>query len=152
MVEGPFCGNCGVAVAVDDRFCGACGAPQEVDATPAAKEGSLPVDHGEDVQGATGAAVYAAELEQGFGPASLGEDRPIAETAPVPGSGRAPKKSSRGFWDVAGLTMELIVRGVYLVLCGGLAVLAFQHGSPLIGLGAIAYGLYILAGGKWFIY
>lgn len=152
MVDGPFCGNCGVAVAVDDRFCGACGAPQEVDATPGDKKGSLPADHREDVQGATGAAVYAAKLEQGFDPANEREDRPIAISEPVPGSGRATKKSSHGFWDVAGLTMELIVRGVYVVLCGGLAVLAFQHGSVLIGLGAIAYGLYILAGGRWFIY
>lgn len=123
-----------MAVAVDDRFCGACGAPQEVDATPGYKEGPLPVDHGENVQGATAA------------------DRPIVSAQPVPGDARAPKKSSLGFWDVAGITMELIVRGVYVVICGGIAVLAFQHGSLLIGGGAIAYGLYILAGGRWFIY
>lgn len=134
MVDGAFCGNCGVAVAVDDRFCGACGAPQEVDATPGDKEGSLPADRGENVQGTTGA------------------DQPIASAEPVPGNGRAAKKSSLGFWDVAGITMELIVRGVYVVICGGIAILAFQHGSLLIGGGAIAYGLYILAGGRWFIY
>ena len=121
-------------VAVDDRFCGACGAPQEVDATPGDKEGALPADHIENVQGTTDA------------------DRPIASIEPVPLAVPAAKKSSLGFWDVAGITMELIVRGVYVVICVGIAVLAFQHGSLLIGGGAIAYGLYILAGGRWFIY
>lgn len=134
MVDGAFCGNCGVAVAVDDRFCGACGAPQQVEETPGDTEESLPADRGENVQGTNGA------------------DRSIASAEPVPRDARAPKKSSLGFWDVAGITMELIVRGVYVVACGGIAVLAFQHGSLLIGGGAIAYGLYILAGGRWFIY
>ena len=57
-----------------------------------------------------------------------------------------------GFWEAAGIATELIARGVYIVLCAGIAVLAFQNGEPLIGGGAIAYGLYILAGGKWFVY
>jgi hypothetical protein len=134
MADGAFCGNCGVAVAVDDRFCGECGAPQELDATPRDKEGSLPADHPENVQGTTGA------------------DRPTTSAEPVTGLGRPAKKSSLGFWDMAGITVELFVRGVYVVICGGIAVLALQHGSILIGLGAIAYGLYILAGGRWFIY
>ena len=51
------------------------------------------------------------------------------------------------------MTMELMVRGVYVVICGGIALLAFQHGSFLIGGGAYRLlGLYILAGGRWFIY
>ena len=133
MVDGAFCGNCGVAIAVDDRFCGECGAPQDVGAATSDRNESSSADRGENVQGTTGV------------------DRPIASADLVAHEDRAASKPSLGFWDAAGIAMELLVRGVYIVLCAGIAVLAFQNGGPLIGAGAIAYGLYILGGGKWFI-
>ena len=134
MADRAFCGDCGTAVAVDDRFCGACGATQPVDPAPNDKDGLLPADLAASVQG-------TAEAHQS-----------IASTARVPAPRPTGNRSSRGFLDVVGTTMEVLVRGVYVVICGGVAVLAFQHGSFLVGAGAIAYGLYILAGGRWFIY
>lgn len=134
IVDSVFCESCGVAIAVDDRFCGECGAGQEVAATTEddMKE-AMPADLDESLQGTTGIA-----------PA-------IASAEPVPRDDRATKKPSMGFWDAAGMAMELGVRGVYVVLCAGIAVLGFQNGEPVIGGGAVAYGLYILCGGKWFV-
>lgn len=141
MVDGAFCGNCGVAIAVDDRFCGECGASQEAFAVADAGKERLVVgeeppspDRVEDVPGA------------------IGVDQPRASAEPILHEDRATKKSSLGFWDAAGMAMELIVRGVYIVLCAAIAFLAFENGEPLIGGGAIAYGLYILGGGRWFVY
>lgn len=145
MVDGAFCGDCGVAIAVDDRFCGECGASQEAYAATSDSEDSFPLEVEENLHGAT----TGENVDD-----TAGAGGHIVETAPKAdaGSATAKKSSSLGFLDAAGIAMELIVRGIYIVLCGGLAVLAFQNGEPLIGGGAIAYGLYILAGGKWFVY
>lgn len=134
MADGAFCESCGVAIAIDDRFCGECGALQEFVATANDVKEAVPDDRGEKVQDT---AVVAP---------------PIADLEPIQRDSRTAKKQSWGFWDTAGLAMELLVRGVYIVACAGIAVLAFQNGEPLIGGGAIAYGLYILGGGKWFVY
>lgn len=142
MVDGAFCGDCGVAIAVDDRFCGECGASQEAYAATSDSDESFPVEVEENPHGATNGEIA-------HDPAGAGGL--IAETEPKTDVGSAAK-SSLGFLDAAGVAMGLIVRGIYIVLCGGLAVLAFQNGEPLIGGGAIAYGLYILAGGRWFVY
>jgi len=144
MVDGAFCGDCGVAIAVDDRFCGECGASQEIYATTSDGEESFPAEVEENLHGTTNGET---SHDTTTGTAGL-----IADTEPEPNVGSAAKSSSLGFLDAAGIAMELIVRGIYIVLCGALAVLAFQNGEPLIGGGAIAYGLYVLAGGKWFVY
>lgn len=124
-----FCEQCGGSMSTDDRFCGGCGSAQ-VAPQPAPNPEPAPE-----------IPLYRPDAVK-----TSSADAPAATT--VRTIGNVLGIVLDGLATVLGMGARLLL----VVVWGAAAVLLFQAGEVPIGLGCGAYVLYLVFGGRWFIW
>lgn len=120
--HGETCNGCGAELGAADRYCGECGL-LVAPVEPIAEPGEVPP--------------------------------PLESTGYIddafPTQGRAVGSTWKDVASATGTIIDVGVRLLYVAAAGAVAVLGFSMGSPIIGIVAALYGVYILFGGRWFI-